>query len=473
MTVSSLEPPKHPSTDDAGGLAGPFFLSCPYCHWSTLDIGVEFEKHTGITQQLARIKNGGQVVPSLKEREKAREKRREARDGLAPAREDISVETSDAADPTSHEEVFYNLSSFYKSQLSLGASSQPFSPHHDINFSSPSSFSRIMNLYSSASSKKQKRDKPPPMREASSVAEGLTIHSSSSDHAAIQALKLHGWDHTLTYSQKNNQLDQSIRFASELRPSPTLLCTKRGKRCRACRHILSKPEPKITSTRYKIKLLASNHIPRLSIRALSASLPLPTVPSSAAQGFDYSHLQPATTIHFLLTVSNPLFEPVRITLATPSTIMGKVKSKVTILCPQFDVGANTDVWDEALSSAPARRGGPSDSSSGVANSTQVEAGKIWERGRNWTSIILEVVPGIFEQHRGPTFGGGQRSQDDDDLAEDEDVLEIPIFVRIEYESDVAVEDRAPGTEHTRLGGKEKREEAFWSVLGVGRIKSLP
>lgn len=54
-----------------------------------------------------------------------------------------------------------------------------------------------------------------------------------------------------------------------------------------------------------------------------------------------------------------------------------------------------------------------------------------------------------------------------------------MFVRIEFESEVAAEDRAAGGEQARAGagagaaaaavGKERREEAFWCVLGVGRI----
>lgn len=48
------------------------------------------------------------------------------------------------------------------------------------------------------------------------------------------------------------------------------------------------------------------------------------------------------------------------------------------------------------------------------------------------------------------------------------MLEIPIFVRVEYEADVAGDERGKdggGGEERR----EKREVAFWCVLGVGRI----
>jgi dynactin-4 len=87
-----------------------------------------------------------------------------------------------------------------------------------------------------------------------------------------------------------------------------------------------------------------------------------------------------------------------------------------------------------------------------SNKQQAEAGKIWGKGRNWTSVIVEIVPGML-----PSLG---------DIEEDEDLLEIPVFVRIEYETDAGGEEKAVAGS----GGKEKREEAFWCVLGVGRIK---
>jgi dynactin-4 len=168
------------------------------------------------------------------------------------------------------------------------------------------------------------------------------------------------------------------------------------------------------------------------------------------------------TYQFLLTVANPLFDPVRVTLATPAESPGRVKTVVTILCPEFDVGANSDVWDEALNAGgasgkrkslmPGAGSGGSGATDDESNKQQAEAGKIWGKGRNWTSVIVEIVPGML-----PSL---------DDIEEDEDLLEIPVFVRIEYETDAGGEEKAV----TGGAGKEKREEAFWCVLGVGRIK---
>ncbi|KAF2249448.1 hypothetical protein BU26DRAFT_318290 [Trematosphaeria pertusa] len=467
MTVNSLD-----TSNDNGP---PYILACPYCHWSTVEIGIEFEKHTGISSQLARIANGGKPIPTQKERDKERERRKElgsrkrdGRDVLSHSEDSPSTDTERDDPPPSHDDVFSNLGAFYKAQIEAQTPSNPFSPH-DITFSSPSAYNRIMNLYSNTSSKRNKRQKPAPMREAASLIEGLTVHNPSADAAAIERIKKEGWAATLSPAQKLTQINPNIRFESDLRPIATLLCTKRSKRCRSCRHILSKPESKITSTRYKIKLLALNHIPRLSIRALPSTATMPPPPSSSTQQpqFNYNALNSGIPTHFLLHLSNPLFDPIRVTLATPSTTPGKVQSRVTILCPQFEVGANTDVWDDALSSSlsPIKRG------SIINADGQIEAGKIWDRGRNWTSVVIEVVPGFLK----PVAGFGQQvdgADGEEELGEDEDVLEIPVFVRIEFEADVNAEERGLGDARGSKGERERREEAFWTVVGVGKIAGM-
>jgi dynactin-4 len=439
-----------------------------------VEVGIEFEKSTGISSQLARVANGGRHIPTQKERDKEREKkkemeerRREGRALMSPSADSPTTDTEGEDAPPSHDDLFANLSAFYKSQIEAQMPSNPFS-QHDINYASPSAYSRIVNLYATPSSKKNKRNKATPFREAASAIEGLTIHDPASDTAAIERIKKEGWSATLSTSTKHAQLNSNLRFDDELRPLATLLCTKRSKRCRSCRHILSKPETKVTSTRYKIKLLALNHIPRLSIRALPANPSNPSQPlqpgSKAEPQFNYSTLKSGIPTHFLLHLSNPLFDPIRVTLATPSITPGKVQSRVTILCPQFDVGANTDVWDDALASTLS----PINRNSLINDAGQIEAGKIWDRGRNWTSVVIEIVPGFLK-----SIGGfGEDKEEDEDLDEDEDVLEIPIFVRIEFEADVVAEERGLGDSRGSKGEREKREEAFWTVIGAGRIAAM-
>ncbi|KAH7070624.1 dynactin subunit 4 [Paraphoma chrysanthemicola] len=465
LTVNSLENPDVPSAT-----GGPFILACPYCHWSTVETGIEFEKHTGVHGQLARIANGGRPLPTQKERDKDRERRKEldarqrdSRHLLSPSEDSPTTDREGARPSPTRDDVFANLSAFYKAQIEAQTPTNPFSAH-DLNFSSPSAYSRIMNLYSSTGAKKQKRGKPTPMREAASELEGLLVHDTASDNAAIERIKRDGWSSTLSQTQKLAQADPHVQFEDALRPIATLLCTKRSKRCRSCRHILSKPESKITSTRYKIKVLALSNIPRLSLRALpSAATPsVPPTPGSPAPApFNYNNLRSGIPTHFLLQLSNPLFDTIRVTLATPSTTPGKVQTRVTILCPQFEVGANTDMWDDALSSSVPAAG------RGSATDGHIEAGKVWDRGRNWTSVVIEVVPGFLK----PVLGFGQTT-DTDELDEDDDLLEIPIFVRLEFETEANAEDKGLGDSRGSKGEKERREEAFWTVVGAGRIAAV-
>jgi dynactin-4 len=90
---------------------------------------------------------------------------------------------------------------------------------------------------------------------------------------------------------------------------------------------------------------------------------------------------------------------------------------------------------------------------------QPEAGKVWEQTRNSTSIILEIVPGSLE----PPIADGQAEVNGE--TEDDDVLEIPVYVRVEWSAD-APGEKVPGE---KGGEKEPRELGYWCVLGVGRI----
>jgi dynactin-4 len=173
---------------------------------------------------------------------------------------------------------------------------------------------------------------------------------------------------------------------------------------------------------------------------------------------------------FLLTFKNPLFDGVKVNIATPAATPGRFSSTVTVLCPQFEVGANTDVWDEALREGDGK-GGDREKRRTKAEASegqhQAEAGKVWERGRNWVSVVVEVVP-AYLRIEGPAFLRTEAQQKDDGpLREDEDVLEIPVFVRVEWET--VTQDEAAGLAAKDKEIKEKRELAYWCVLGVGRI----
>ncbi|KAL8802278.1 MAG: hypothetical protein Q9182_003930 [Xanthomendoza sp. 2 TL-2023] len=438
-------------TVNAIGLAdnrpvGPFILACGYCKWTSQEIGIQLDKVTQISAQLSKIYNR-----NLRE---------------APGRPTITPEPAlDLSSPEDPDVAFVNLKTFLRTQLGdLHAGNPLLTPSGDINYSSPSSLARIMSLYTNSGSGygKMSTQKPTIMRESSSLDEGLRITSTTADKDRIVKLRDEGFNDTTTPSQRSEQLHTPCNFTTDLRPIPMLLRTKRAKRCRACRHILVKPEAKIDSTRYRIRLLARNYILTVNIKPLH--------PSASHKPLNLNDLQPFQTSQFLLSLRNPMFDPVTVTLATPNRTPGRWGHKVTILCPQFDIGANIDKWDEALSSAnpdqqkagrsTQRFGDPRFEYVGQEGKT-AEAGKVWEKGRNWTSVVVEV--GVVDVHAN-NDGAAAATAAEDWGDEDEDVLEIPVFVRMEWEAEV--EEKGKET------GKEKRELAYWMVLGVGRVGRL-
>ncbi|GKT47820.1 dynactin subunit 4 [Colletotrichum spaethianum] len=446
LAVTSLDaPPESSSLLTADGSApqgGPYVLTCSHCTWSSTEIGIKFDRPNGIHGQLAKLQNGGQ--PKLTPKEHKERKKESGGDyQLDPEKMDADLQ-------------FAQLKSFYQNQMAnANPSAGGLSSLGDLGLNSPGSLSRIMSLYTGNNfGNKQARGKVQVMREAVSPNEGLkTTDLDETD--AIAKLRHTHIDDTTTLAQNLQQQDP-VRFRDELRPIPYLLRSKRSKRCPLCRHIISKPEAKISNTRFRIRLVAGSYIPTITIRPLNSEVQ--NIPSTARPPIPQElWLTPLKPVQYLLTFKNPIFETVKVSLATPSSTPGRFASTVTVLCPQFEIDANTDMWDDALKddSEKERRRGEE------GGMQQAEVGKIYERGRNWVSIVLEVVPASLKLEQGKGDG------DNGALREDEDVVEIPMFVRIEWETEAQGDVGTTASKDKEA--REKRELAYWCVLGVGRI----
>ncbi|KAI2630624.1 hypothetical protein GGR54DRAFT_162337 [Hypoxylon sp. NC1633] len=485
LAVQSLESAPEPSlltadnatASSSGAPAGPWILACSYCNWNSSEIGVKFDKPQGIFAQLSRLRHGGDDHHS---------------------KHFAAGDRSDAAAQDTTKARFAALKSFYNGQNNLNStSSAGLSGIGDYGFNSPGALSRIMNIYSGSNigGGLKPKAKASMAREADSAGEGFRA-SDLDESAAVSKLRRSGWDGTVTGEQAKSQVEEGSRFAEALWPIPYLLRAKRSKRCPVCRHIISKPESKVGNTRWRIRLVASNSIPSISIKPLnsalsapssfSASISAPAPLTPAAAGGLLKPFQPA---QFLLTFKNPLFDEVKVTLATPATTPGRFASRVTVLCPQFHIDANTDTdmyLDDVLKDGDKEGGGGGGGGSGrrrgargvgdegaggTATTHQAEAGKIWERGRNWVTIVVEVVPASLRIEEPPALlrkEGDGVEPDLSPLKEDEDVLEIPMFVRLEWEGEVS-QDQVGATGGKEKDTMEKRELAYWCAIGIGRI----
>lgn len=489
---------------------GPWVLACAYCMWTTLDIGIKFDKPTNLRIQLSKM------IDSIQGKPASSRSFGELKSPLSRYSSIDEPSTPASENPTENEETllddqpalapearFAALKLFYRNQISETSASptDPLGSDFGLGFSSPGALNRIMSIYTSTlgglyGGSKKPKSKPPVMREALNASEGLKIPAADAEDHIIQKMASdnRAWDGLASIEQRKFQ-PPDARFVDDLLPLPMLLRTKRSKRCKSCKHILVKPESKPQSTRFRIRLIALSYIPLPTLRPLTLGPnPNPLIPSSTVASIpNLDALPPLKPIQLLLTLKNHMFDPVRVTLATPSTTPGRIATKVTILCPQFDIGANSDVWDEALQQAsgdirPNRPGMP-------GHEKVAEAGKVWDKGRNWTTVALEVVPGTLPEgpekgYSAPTANSDDASNDDGDglpkldltrhqsrndadhrygLQEDEDVLEIPVFVRMEWDSENQIEQPVVGK--GQKPDTVKRELAYWMVLGVGRIKA--
>lgn len=520
-TAVDPPPPSDSESKEAYSSALPsYILTCSYCQWTSSEIGVKFDKPNGIYAQLQKIRNGGKTRLTPKERKDRRKEAVTASSGvsstalgssaLPPIGEEAPSARQNpqagAAEPLDVETQFANLKSFYQSQLADASDKGGLSSLGELGIGSPGSLSRIMSLYTGTGllGDKKAKSRSNVMREALEPDEGLQL-ADLDETKAIERLHRSGWDETASNNQTASQPPVNVcepnlhgrsRFVDELRPVAYLLRTKRSKRCPVCRHIVSKPEAKVTNTRFRIRLVAGSYIPSITMRPLQATSltqsisgnPFAaTTSTSMAPAGPPSLLAPLRPVQYLLTFKNPIFEPVRVTLATPSVTPGRFASKVTVLCPEFEIDANTDVWDEALKDRRSllqqqmqqqqqQREDTPGGSSGTGQPS-VEPGKVWERGRNWVTIVVEVVPASLELARTNaslvrTGSGGwglgiKRELDMGPLRPDEDVLEIPMFVRLEWETDAAGDEGRAGD--SKGDGREKRELAYWCVMGLGRI----
>ena len=440
LAVQALESAPDPALLASENAASPishtsWVLTCSYCQWNSSEIGVKFDKPQGIFGQLQKIRYGEEQV------------RHVVSGDTSPTKTDSIPENNKAR--------FAALKSFYGSQTVGANPSAGLSGLGDYGLNSPGALTRIMSIYSgnNLNGLKQK-NKPTVMREADSANEGFRL-SKLDESSAISQLRRDGWDGTATSTQKKTQVEEGAQFADQLWPIPYLLRTKRSKRCPVCRHIISKPESKVSNTRWRIKLVANNSIPSISIK------PLNPPPGSGL-------LKPMQPAQFLLTFKNPLFDDVKVTLATPATTPGRFASRVTVLCLELSIDAHPDhdlYLDDGLQDGEKER-----QRQRTESIHQAEAGKVWERGRNWVSIVVEVIPASLRIEPPPAIlqKEGDPEPDLSPLREDEDILEIPMFVRLEWEGEASGDQVGTGTGRDK-DAREKRELAYWCAIGIGRI----
>lgn len=263
-------------------------------------------------------------------------------------------------------------------------------------------------------SKQKKEQKTEMFYDIQELDEGLD-HSLALLQAACDE------DITGFYNSTSNDADHPLQYR---------LRAKTVKKCRACHHTLVKPDPKPSSIKFKIRLLAMNYLPSLRI-SFPPIPPLTTPPDSVPLVAGSQQL-------VYLTITNPLQVPIKMNISTPATTC-------TIMTPSFHLGAASESWDEMslVSSTPSQFLFRTTKYTKLAEfegrrKHAPEEG-ILQSGSNWSVLMLEIQP---ELQRG------------------DDMYEIPLFVSYEF--------KVPGGDSDN-SDEETISIGYWNVLTVGQV----
>ncbi|KAJ3529695.1 hypothetical protein NM688_g7820 [Phlebia brevispora] len=217
----------------------PFFLYCNHCRWDSAEVGITFEKPTGLAAQLQKFEDS---APESLEFERLKEH-------FEPFLR-ASSSTSGHAPSHSHHAHTNPITAAASSALS-----------RDIP--GVAKYTPLVRSRSGRDKGGNRNEIPDYKARVEIGTAGLTIGGGADTDVEFMR-HLETESEVASLEQRwTNSWTMSIR-TSDLKPLRIPLRSKKSKRCPQCRHILIKPEQKAQSVRYKIKLVAANYLPAIA-----------------------------------------------------------------------------------------------------------------------------------------------------------------------------------------------------------------
>ncbi|KAI7867827.1 dynactin p62 family-domain-containing protein [Spinellus fusiger] len=419
LSVVAAHEPTTPSA--ATTAAGPYFLACNVCRWNSQEIGMTFEKPTSLALQLQKNE---EALPDAKE--------------------------------------FDHLKEHFEKHLRVNA--PPSLPSSFFSFSNTGTFSKMMGSQFPGDTPTQGK-----MDDISTYEPSLQVFNDDSK-TLDTLISLRSVDQISSLQQRFTQLNEQPHQLFKIHPQRIHLCIKRSKRCRTCRHILIKPEQKAQATRFKIKLVAMNYIPNITI----IKMPRKTWP-----------LQLGIPTQFVLKFTNPLYEEMNITLATPQTHnistveettplnnQAKMKGKVTILSPHFTVGAYNETIeydDELYSNGTNARKASHSSAHGTAlggPSSSSWTNGVYDKRNNYTSVVVEIVPEQTGEWTFPLLVTYSYKSDEGRMDVSSGDMEEMDFEEMDPDDSFTGSRKANSM---RTEDDRTKSYSFWCLVGLGHV----
>ncbi|CAO3568907.1 unnamed protein product [Mortierella alpina] len=197
--------------------AGQYHLSCNMCQWNSQEIGMTFEKPTGLAAQLLKTEDS---LPDVKEFERLKD----------------------------HLEKYFRAHSL-----------KPGLPSSLLT-SIQSGTLQSLRYVSSSSHKAQQSD------DIAHYTPAVQVMDDTENLEKLMSVV--SMSETTSMGQRLKQLQSQTYTPQRLQPQRIHLRIKKSRRCRSCRHILVKPEQKAQATGFKINLIALNQLPNITIASI-------------------------------------------------------------------------------------------------------------------------------------------------------------------------------------------------------------
>ncbi|KAF8933312.1 hypothetical protein BGZ47_010930 [Haplosporangium gracile] len=202
----------------AGAAAqGQYYLACNMCQWNSQEIGMTFEKPTGLAVQIQKTEDS---LPDVKEFDRLKD----------------------------HLEKYFRVHNL-----------KPGLPTSLLT-SIQSGTLQSLRYVSTSNHKAQQSD------DIAHYTPAVQVMEDTENLEKLMSIT--SLSETTTMKQRLRQLQNQTYSTQRLQPQRIHLRIKKSRRCRSCRHILVKPEQKAQATGFKINLIALSQLPNITIAGL-------------------------------------------------------------------------------------------------------------------------------------------------------------------------------------------------------------
>ncbi|KAF9483489.1 dynactin p62 [Pholiota conissans] len=360
LSVVPSDPPDNGGASSPIGSLNepPFFLYCNHCRWDSAEVGITFEKPTGLAAQLQKFEDS---APDSLEFERLKEH-------SEPFLRASSLSSTIGGHAPAHPSSAAHSHHAHSNSITAAASAALARDIPGVSKYNPLARS-TSGRGGSGKDRSKNKDEMPEYRSRVEISKPSATGGGGgeADVELMSHLEDIGYIATLEQRWVNSWV--SPLQTHELKPLRIPLHSKRSKRCPACAHILIKPEQKAQSVKYKIKLVAATYLPAITValphsQRSSAEAAKRSLAKSTSAAIDddknsTSDMQAGKTYPFHLALSNPLYDPIQVRLSVQRMHVSTASSKdgtssekarrppfaISLPTSTFSVAAFAEAWE--------------------------------------------------------------------------------------------------------------------------------